>query len=355
MAKWKDIRKTAVCKSCGTSLAEKPTKSKFCSLKCCGIDKIGTTREDCRKYKTCKSCGKTGFGVEFWNHLKCMCWNCSSLVPKTKNRKYKTCDCGFVGYGTASFPSNAKGKCHQCWKQLQKDKKGKSEALLLRPCKVCGKAIGSNDHRKVVCSRACAFQNLRKDRIEVKCCNCGKPVFRYPHALKVRSVFSCSFECQRQYALFENRSSGVIDWIKKSAEAKQKWKRASSRERRLKDKLFAAVAKKLCKVRPLVIDTDSWEYRVGSRLAASVGRRNQKRVCSRQSNGIESAISRLDRRRAWWGMDPWEKKVSFKLSSHSQRRGRKNAIRKAVKGGSGVREDSRKWVQVCFEWMGDFT
>lgn len=150
------------------------------------------------------------------------------MATAKDSRKSAACKtCGEKGR-PSSFPEYRGGDCGACFR---KRKEQENRELLAKPCKVCGKEIGSKDKRQVVCSRACAFRNLRKDRIEVKCCNCGKSVFRYPHALKVRSVFSCSLECQRQYALVENHSSGIIDRLGKSAEAKQKWKRASSRDR----------------------------------------------------------------------------------------------------------------------------
>ena len=354
MAKWEDIRKTAVCKSCGASLADKPTKSKFCSLKCCGIDKIGKAREDCRKYKTCKACGKTGFGVSFCGYGRDVCADCYKPTERPKKR-FQCIRCGEVGFGVKFVPPSSKGRCCKCWGDDKERNKLKAAAMLLRPCKVCGKAIGTNDKRQVVCSKECGHKGRTQEKVELSCCNCGKKVERYKSRLKFRSVFACSLECQRQYALVENHSTASkVDWLKKSAEAKERWKKAKSRERRLKNELFAGVAKRLRKVRPLVVDTESWEYRVGTRLSAAVGRKQRRKNVFRQSNSIESAISKLDRRRAWWLMDPWEKKVSFKLSSHSARRSRKDAIRQAVESSPGVCEDSRKWVQVCFEWMGDF-
>lgn len=123
MAKWNNIRHFATCNHCGKSLADKPSKQKYCSLKCCTDAKIGIDREDCRVHRECK-CGKTGWGSHFWNNARGMCWECCEVTPKRKpngghkNRVYKTCDsCGFVGYGVKLFPFDAKGLCLRCWRK----------------------------------------------------------------------------------------------------------------------------------------------------------------------------------------------------------------------------------------------
>jgi hypothetical protein len=243
VAKWEDIRKTAVCKSCGASLADKLKKSKFCSLKCCGIDKIGKAREDCRKYKTCKACGKTGFGVSFCGYGRDVCADCYKPTEGPKKR-FQCIRCGDIGFGVKFAPPSSRGRCCKCWGDDKERNKLKAAAMLLRPCKVCGKAIGTNDKRQVVCSRNCAFQNLRKGRIEVKCCNCGKSVFRYEAALKIRSVFSCSLKCQRQYALVKNHSTASkVDWLSKSADAKARWRRLHSKNRLRKNKWIFVIRK----------------------------------------------------------------------------------------------------------------
>jgi hypothetical protein len=120
VAKWKFIKELAKCKLCGKSLKDKPQKQKYCSIKCCNSDKAGTQRKDCRVYFEC-SCGKRGFGISFWNRARKMCRDCAAVVPKKKpkgghkNRVYKTCVCGFVGYGQNEFPHQAKGLCCKCW------------------------------------------------------------------------------------------------------------------------------------------------------------------------------------------------------------------------------------------------
>jgi hypothetical protein len=122
VAKSKDSRQNATCKRCGESLADKPTKQVYCSITCCNSDKIGIKRADCRVIRVC-TCGKTGWGDSFWNRQRQMCCECAKVTPKKKpngghkNRVYKTCKCGFVGYGKKLFPFEAKGMCLGCWRK----------------------------------------------------------------------------------------------------------------------------------------------------------------------------------------------------------------------------------------------
>jgi hypothetical protein len=49
------------------------------------------------------------------NRRPCGCRKCGERARPIKNRKYKTCKCGFCGYGIKQFPFDAKGKCANCW------------------------------------------------------------------------------------------------------------------------------------------------------------------------------------------------------------------------------------------------
>ena len=355
MAKWKDIRKTAVCKSCGASLADKPTESKFCSLKCCGIDKVGKAREDCRKYKTCKACGKTGFGVSFCGYGRDVCADCYKPTEKPKKR-FQCIRCGEVGFGVKFMPPSSKGRCCKCWGDDKERNRLKAAAMLLRPCKVCGKAIGTNDKRQVVCSKECGHKGRTQEKVELSCCNCGKKVERYKSRLEFRSVFACSLECQRQYALIENHSTaGKTDWIKKSTEAKKRWKVIDSRKRRLCNPWMRKIRKKLDKCKELKVDTNSWKYRVALRLNAAVGRKRRKQVEAKASRTVEQALRKIREKRKLFELSDWEKKIGWKLSSHKARRARKENAQKhgQVEGVSSRCQDKGKWVQVCFEWVAD--
>lgn len=78
--------------------------------------------KDSRKLANCKICGKE-FRREDRRQLLCSknCLRQKHLITGKKNRVYKTCACGFVGYGPVQFPANAKGKCHVCWKACRND------------------------------------------------------------------------------------------------------------------------------------------------------------------------------------------------------------------------------------------
>lgn len=356
MAKWKDTRQFAACKRCGKSLADKPTKQRYCSITCCNIDKTGIERKDCRVYFTCH-CGKSGFGTDFRNHARRMCRGCSNDTPKSKNRKYKTCQCGFVGYGTVQFPANAKGKCHRCWKQVQEAKKKEAAALPSRLCKTCGRPIGTKDRRQVVCSKDCASQRLKKKKAVVACCICGKMVERYRKALETRDKFACSNRCQKVWAGLRGAGRlarvGSREWQSAQDKARKKWYRNQSRRRRERNVWFVAVSKK--PKRQHSPDCQSWEYRVALRLGSSTGRTRRKKIVFKHSRTVEQALTRLRNRRKYFELTDWQKKVGFKLSSHKARRSRKGEAKRKqdVKGFAGGRQDSEGWSQVCFEWVGD--
>ncbi len=253
----------------------------------------------------------------------------------------------------SSFLKYRGGDCKACF---QKRKDQERTDLLAKPCKVCGKAIGTNDKRQVVCSRNCAFQNLRKGRIEVKCCNCGKSVFRYEAALKIRSVFSCSLKCQRQYALVENHSTASkVDWLSKSAKAKRNWKASDSKRRRLCNPWMRKIRSKLDKCKASKVDTEGWEYRIAVRLNAAIGRETRKQINPPHSRTIEQAIRKIRQKRKLFELSEWEKKIGWKLSSHKARRSRKRNAQKQrqVEGFGHPLQNQGKWIQVCFEWVGD--
>jgi len=312
VAKWEDIRKTAVCKSCGASLADKPTKSKFCSLKCCGIDKIGKAREDCRKYKTCKACGTTGFGVSFCGYGRDVCADCYKPTERPKKR-FQCIKCGEVGFGVKFVPPSSKGRCCKCWGDDKERNKLKAAAMLLRPCKVCGKAIGKNDKRQVVCSKECGHKGRTQEKVELSCCNCGKKVERYKSRLEFRSVFACSLECQRQYALEDNRGKRQSDWLKRSAEAKQKWKRARSRERRKRNKWIAASRKGFKSLKERSAE-DEWGRRCNAAISALSTRiffKQSKRIFQCSTNWdltISIQLPALQAKLARSEMTEWENK-----------------------------------------------
>jgi len=270
-------------------------------------------------------------------------------------RKYKTCKCGFVGYGTKVFPSQAKGMCSTCWKESQTAKRLRNNA----PCKVCGK-LTPNNKGHVTCSLECSkVHNQRskiEKRMEVSCCVCGKSVVKYKNELKTRDRFACSLECQRRLI----NSAGDTDWLRRSKQAKELYKRKSSRERRSKNEWFAEISRSLSNCKQDLTDYDSWEYRIRSRLNAHSGRSTRRKnhyVCS---SSVEQALARTVQKRKYFELSDWEKKIGFKLSSHKSRRNRKNVNKKArasfEKAHEGIcypEEDRKQRIQMCFEWLAD--
>ena len=82
MAKRKNSRKPNVCKLCGSEFPHRDRRQSYCSSEC--LEQIRV---------------RTGL----------------------KNRVYKTCTCGFVGFGVAQFPIDANGSCASCWDREKKD------------------------------------------------------------------------------------------------------------------------------------------------------------------------------------------------------------------------------------------
>jgi hypothetical protein len=115
------------------------------------------------------------------------------------------------------------------------------------------------------------------------------------------------------------------------------------------------IRKKLDGCKESKVDTQSWEYRIALRISAASGRETRKRICHKPSRTIEQALSKIRQRRKLFELSDWEKKIGYKLSSHKARRARKSNAQKQrqVEGFGNAFQDQGKWVQVCFEWMGD--
>ena len=110
----------------------------------------------------------------------------------------------------------------------REQQKQRGEALLARPCKVCGEHIGTKDTRQIVCSKECGYIGRRKEKIIVECGVCGKPVERYRDALLIRSVFACGDDCQRVLA---GRAGN--DHEKAARKAKDSWKKTKGDSRKV--------------------------------------------------------------------------------------------------------------------------
>jgi len=132
--------------------------------------------------------------------------------------------------------------------------------LKKRPCKYCGKPIGTIDSRQVVCSRECGFKSRTLQRLVVNCLVCNSPVTRTSSHLKTYKGACCSLECQRQRALKERHSSQFIevDWHGKSLKAKRKWKALDTRKRKANSTAYKYWLK--CNI-PDEVDLGDWERR----------------------------------------------------------------------------------------------
>ena len=202
-----------------------------------------------------------------------------------KNRVYKTCGCGFVGYGLKQFPSNAKGKCKKCWRALQDAKRKASIQLSTRPCKICGRPLKTSDKRKVVCSVECGYESMRKPKVCVDCCICGKQIKRYQSQVAKRDNFCCSLECQRKHSLVENRGAPEKDWRKHSTEARKKWKKQQSGRRAQANKWWQACVKNNSKF--FVSSLLGWQ----SKCMTASATLNQRAVVRREQEWKLSCLS----------------------------------------------------------------
>jgi hypothetical protein len=257
---------------------------------------------------------------------KCLCKSCGCDLPR-RPQEYR------------------KGDCTKCF---QAKKKRVADDLLKRPCKTCGKPIGTKDKRQIACSKDCGHKGRTLEKTVVECSVCGKSILRYMKSLEIRSKFACSAECQRVVA-----GRAGKDWVAGSAKAKKRWLASESKRRLACSEWIQAVSRKLVSVRALVIDTKGWEYRVALRINASRSRRRRKRIEPKHSRTIEQAIKKVRNERKLFELSDWEKKVGYRLSSHKARRALKANAQKQVEGVASRCNDQSKWVQVCFEWVGD--
>lgn len=316
---------TIVCRVCGPFVMAQAEshyrKTKSCGCKTC--EKKGSLRRSGR-FHVCPMCRKWAVYKDTHGY----CRDCRDIAAIVRNER--------------------------------KSRKNKS------PCKVCGKLI-HNSNGRVTCSPECSKIHSQRSkvekRIEVECCACGVSVTRYKNALKNQERFCCSIDCQRHFALVENRSTaGKIDWVERSKRAKELFKRRSTRKRRMKNEWFVAISRLLSKSSNKPCDFESWEYRVRSRFSASNGRVTRRKNNYACSSSVEQALAKIIQRRKYFELSEWEKKIGFKLSSHKARRSRKNAnkqtrtsFEKAHEGVCYVEKDRKQRMQMCFEWLANYS
>jgi hypothetical protein len=66
----------------------------------------------------CRDHGEFDIRADSHYRKGCGCRKCGMDARKHRSRKYKTCECGVVGYGGRQFPFAAKGKCAECWSKI---------------------------------------------------------------------------------------------------------------------------------------------------------------------------------------------------------------------------------------------
>lgn len=244
---------------------------------------------------------------------------------------------------------NAK-KCRECHldNQGKNARKAFFNALRARPCVQCGKPLNSTDRRKIACSNECGYRNRHKEKIEVPCLVCGKHVVRYKHDMEKFSGACCSDACQQKWA--GRRNGHKRHWESKSRRAKSRWKRASTLGRKRSNPWWKAIQGKCTKA----YEVAPWIKSLECRLASGIGRKTKRTKALKTSQSIHEAYQRIDRKRAWFNLPEWDKRLTNKFSNMNKRRRRKDEI-KAIKNSRDVQEDRAVWFQMCFDWLGDNT
>lgn len=133
-------------------------------------------------------------------------------------------------------------------------------ALKARPCKHCGKPIGTIDKRQVVCSKECGFRSRTLQRVTVQCVVCCKPVIRTASHAKQFKAACCSDECQQIWAgrCGKGKKTGM------ARKARKRWKLAFGFARK-KNNSVSFQWWKLCN-QEFIYDNklDQWDRKCGA-------------------------------------------------------------------------------------------
>lgn len=159
-------------------------KNHFCSVKCKNLSQqVGNDTGNLKHEYDCDNCGKP---MEVKNYI----------IQDLKNGKRKSITCS-----------------RECQHEFQsKNNKGKDNPLysrIMRECEYCGSEyeIPQNQkERSHFCSVECRQKGLR-NRIIVKCLNCGVDVEKTPTDIKKNKTgqYFCSHTCHNEYKVESNR------------------------------------------------------------------------------------------------------------------------------------------------------
>jgi predicted nucleic acid-binding Zn ribbon protein len=209
-------------------------------------------------------------------------------------KKAKKCDvCNVSGYGL-KFMQFRKTTCVSCDKRKRDLARN---ALLNRPCKVCGEPIGTTEKRQVVCSLECGHNGRKKQRAVFKCTVCGNAVTRYANHLERYNSVACSKKCQKVLAGKAGKDHG-----RASEKAKTKWHKERTKSRKAANEWHRRISSWINQTHKHV--PKSWD----NKLAAMVGGNKHREAISVVSESSKKP-KRKSRRRSSW-IDKWNEACS---------------------------------------------
>lgn len=201
----------------------------------------------------CRKCGPfmIAQAQHHYSKQKCGC-RCNG------NRKYKTCDCGFEGYGRKQFPYNGNGLCAKCYKEKQNKSKKK--------CRQCSAIVQTN---REFCSHTCLlnWRYINKwKQINYACLTCKLKVSATVYKNRQQPKF-CSKKCQCIWAAKLQRTNEW--WFLRSQNAKRKWKKNQSNFRMKKNEWYRCCVIQLSRDKQkATTKATAWEKRCSSAIVS---------------------------------------------------------------------------------------
>ena len=208
----------------------------------------------------------------------------------------------------------------------------------------------SNPHKRRHCSEACKAKHADGLRDVFDCAVCGKHVRRLRSKGKAGAKAKvCSLLCQAKWRQKQS-PSGIVDWDKRSENARQRYKKQSRKARAEKYRpIQKAVTRFESKTKSRIKRTD-WVSKISQRLVRrpeSVVRERNRRG----RGGVYGAIARFFGKISRRNQDPWKMKIGNKLSNARRRQRVKHEQVKRKNRCSSVCQIRAKPIQMCFDWM----
>ena len=194
---------------------------------------------------------------------------------------------------------------------------------LHRCCKTCGKCMSSLDARKVTCSVECGFKGRRQEKVAVECVVCCESVQRYKKSVELRSMFCCSKQCQKQWALITNHSSKKCV----SNSAKMRWMQSHAAVRRTSSIGHKWWRKCVVAMRNLngPRSLGKWEMRCQTasqclkQRAVSTAKNKETKCSDNWDSTVKTQFANLKTRRYFSNAEQWAKRCNSAATSINRR------------------------------------